>query len=38
LPTTKNAAKGKTVPIVGVNDSSAERHARLSGQLTAEHT
>ncbi|CQD04456.1 integral membrane transporter [Mycolicibacterium conceptionense] len=35
--TTKYAAKGKTVSIVGMNDNSAQRHARLSGQLTAEH-
>ena len=35
--TTKYAAKGKTVTIVGMNDSSAERHARLSGQLTGAH-
>ncbi|BBX18662.1 SulP family inorganic anion transporter [Mycolicibacterium duvalii] len=35
--TTKYAAKGKTVTIIGMNDSSAERHARLSGQLTAAH-
>ncbi|VEG51802.1 sulfate transporter [Mycolicibacterium aurum] len=33
--TTKYAAKGKTVTIIGMNDSSAERHARLSGQLSA---
>ncbi|ABM11994.1 sulphate transporter [Mycolicibacterium vanbaalenii PYR-1] len=32
--TTKYAAKGKTVTIVGMNDSSAQRHAQLSGQLT----
>ncbi|OBG80762.1 sodium-independent anion transporter [Mycobacterium sp. E802] len=35
--TTKYAAKGKTVTIVGMNDNSAQRHARLSGQLTAAH-
>ncbi|KMO82813.1 SulP family inorganic anion transporter [Mycolicibacterium chlorophenolicum] len=35
--TTKYAAKGKTVTIIGMNDSSAERHARLSGQLTGAH-
>jgi SulP family sulfate permease len=35
--TTKYAAKGKTVRIVGMNDNSAERHARLSGQLAGEH-
>ncbi|WP_199256698.1 SulP family inorganic anion transporter [Mycolicibacterium mengxianglii] len=31
--TTKYAAKGKTVTIVGMDDSSAERHRRLSGQV-----
>ncbi|MEW5812475.1 MAG: SulP family inorganic anion transporter [Actinomycetota bacterium] len=35
--TTKYAAKGKSVTIVGMNDNSAERHARLSGQLTGGH-
>ncbi|RZT18423.1 SulP family sulfate permease [Mycobacterium sp. BK558] len=35
--TTKYAAKGKTVTIIGMNESSAERHARLSGQLTGAH-
>ncbi|MHA0285690.1 SulP family inorganic anion transporter [Mycobacterium sp. C3-094] len=35
--TTKYAAKGKTVTIVGMNDNSAERHARLSGQLSGAH-
>ncbi len=35
--TTKYAAKGKTVTIVGMNENSAERHARLSGQLAAAH-
>ncbi|MBX7432221.1 SulP family inorganic anion transporter [Mycobacterium sp. Y57] len=35
--TTRYAAKGKTVTIIGMNDSSAERHARLSGQLTGAH-
>lgn len=35
--TTKYAAKGQTVSIVGMNDNNAERHPRLSGQLTAEH-
>jgi SulP family sulfate permease len=33
--TTKYAGKGKTVEIVGLNDSSAERHGRLTGQLPA---
>ncbi|GGO68876.1 sodium-independent anion transporter [Nocardioides deserti] len=31
--TTKYARKGKTVEIVGLNDASAERHGRLTGQL-----
>lgn len=31
--TTKYAAKGKTVTIIGMNDNSAQRHARLSGAL-----
>jgi SulP family sulfate permease len=31
--TTKYERKGKTVEIVGLNDSSAERHGRLTGQL-----
>jgi SulP family sulfate permease len=31
--TTKYARKGKTVEIVGLNPSSAERHERLSGSL-----
>ncbi|KAA0924512.1 MULTISPECIES: SulP family inorganic anion transporter [unclassified Rhodococcus (in: high G+C Gram-positive bacteria)] len=35
--TTKYAAKGKTVEIVGLNASSAERHVRLSGQLSGGH-
>ncbi|MHC9296100.1 SulP family inorganic anion transporter [Mycobacterium sp. LTG2003] len=35
--TTKYAAKGKNVTIIGMNDSSAERHRRLSGRLTAAH-
>ncbi|MBI5340632.1 MAG: SulP family inorganic anion transporter [Mycolicibacterium rufum] len=35
--TTKYAAKGKMVTIIGMNDSSAERHARLSGRLTGAH-
>ncbi|PJK22147.1 SulP family inorganic anion transporter [Mycolicibacterium goodii] len=35
--TTKYEAKGKTVRIVGMNDNSAQRHARLSGQLTGAH-
>ena len=33
--TTKYARKGKTVTIVGLNNSSADRHGRLSGQLSA---
>ncbi len=33
--TTKYARKGKTVTIVGLNNSSAARHGRLSGQLSA---
>ncbi|HMM93599.1 SulP family inorganic anion transporter [Phycicoccus sp.] len=32
--TTKYERKGKTVEIVGLNDSSAERHDRLTGSLT----
>jgi SulP family sulfate permease len=32
--TTKYAAKGKRATIVGLDDSSAERHRRLTGQLT----
>jgi sulfate permease, SulP family len=35
--TTKYHAKGKHVEIVGLNQDSAERHDRLSGQLGAEH-
>jgi SulP family sulfate permease len=35
--TTKYHAKGKHVEIVGLNQDSAERHERLSGQLGAEH-
>ncbi|AKS35723.1 SulP family inorganic anion transporter [Mycolicibacterium goodii] len=35
--TTKYAAKGKTVRIIGMNENSAQRHARLSGQLTGAH-
>ncbi len=35
--TTKYAARGKTVTIIGMNDNSAERHARLSGRLAAAH-
>ncbi|MGA5542430.1 SulP family inorganic anion transporter [Mycobacterium sp. NPDC051198] len=35
--TTKYAAKGKTATIVGMNENSAERHARLSGHATAAH-
>jgi sulfate permease, SulP family len=31
--TTKYAAKGKTVSIVGLNDSSAQRHRRLTGRV-----
>jgi SulP family sulfate permease len=33
--TTKYERKGKTVRITGLNDSSAERHGRLSGELPA---
>lgn len=33
--TTKYERKGKTVEIVGLNDSSAERHGRLTGQLAS---
>ncbi len=33
--TTKYARKGKHVDIVGLNDSSAERHDRLTGQLAS---
>ena len=35
--TTKYAAKGKTVEIVGLNAPSIERHDRLSGNLGADH-
>jgi SulP family sulfate permease len=35
--TTKYAAKGKTVTIVGLNPDSAQRHQRLAGNLTADH-
>ncbi len=35
--TTKYAARGKTVTITGMNDNSAQRHQRLSGQLTGSH-
>ncbi|MDZ7917269.1 MAG: SulP family inorganic anion transporter [Rhodococcus sp. (in: high G+C Gram-positive bacteria)] len=35
--TTKYAAKGKTVEIVGLNAQSIERHDRLSGNLGADH-
>lgn len=35
--TTKYAAKGTTVSIVGMNDGSAERHRRLSGRLAGAH-
>ena len=34
---TKYAAKGKAVTIIGMNDNSAERHARLSGRLAGAH-
>ncbi|HEU5035447.1 MAG TPA: SulP family inorganic anion transporter [Nocardioides sp.] len=33
--TTKYERKGKSVEIIGLNDSSAERHERLTGQLAA---
>jgi sulfate permease, SulP family len=33
--TTKYAARGTAVEVVGLNDDSAERHARLSGRLAA---
>ncbi len=32
--TTKYERKGKTVEIIGLNDASAERHGRLTGQLS----
>lgn len=35
--TTKYAAKGKNVEIVGLNAASSERHVRLSGQMGAGH-
>ncbi|KWX20983.1 sulfate permease [Mycolicibacterium wolinskyi] len=35
--TTKYAAEGKNVTIIGMNDNSAERHRRLSGRLAAAH-
>lgn len=35
--TGKYAAKGKCATIVGLNDDSAGRHARLSGRLTGAH-
>lgn len=35
--TTRYAAKGKTVTIVGMNDDSAARHERLAGNLGAGH-
>ena len=35
--TTKYAAKGKNVTIVGLDDSSAERHRRLTGRLAGSH-
>ena len=35
--TTRYAAKGKTVTIVGMNPDSAERHQRLAGNLAAGH-
>ncbi|WP_413453105.1 SulP family inorganic anion transporter [Georgenia phoenicis] len=34
--TTKYAAKGKNVTITGLNEASAERHARLAGHLSGE--
>ncbi len=33
--TTKYQRKGKTVEIVGLNEASAERHGRLTGQLSS---
>jgi SulP family sulfate permease len=33
--TTKYARKGKTVTIIGLNESSADRHERLTGRLSA---
>lgn len=33
--TTKYERKGKTVEITGLNEASAERHGRLSGELPA---
>ena len=35
--TTKYAATGKTVTIVGLNEASAERHGRLAGHLAGAH-
>ncbi|MBT2275027.1 SulP family inorganic anion transporter [Rhodococcus qingshengii] len=35
--TTKYAAKGKNVDIIGLNASSSERHVRLSGHMGAGH-
>ena len=35
--TTKYAAKGKNVSIIGMNDNSAQRHARLSGRMESAH-
>jgi len=35
--TTKYAARGKTVEIVGLNTHSATMHGRLTGELTASH-
>jgi SulP family sulfate permease len=35
--TTKYAAKGKNVTIVGLNEASAERHDRLAGHLAGGH-
>ncbi|BBZ62476.1 SulP family inorganic anion transporter [Mycolicibacterium monacense] len=35
--TTKYAAKGKTATIVGLDDTSAERHRRLTGRLAGSH-
>ncbi len=34
--TTKYERKGKTVEIIGLNDVSAERHGRLTGQLSSQ--
>ena len=35
--TTKYRAKGKNVEIIGLDDDSADRHDRLSGNLGAGH-